>query len=487
MNYVKSYANRFLPNISENVCRINEIFNGDSVLRVREFTFCGIKACILYFDGMADGDVIDDSIMRPLILAETVEMDNITHFVGERLLYAGEISYTFNVADAVSDMLNGDTLLLLDNSSEGIMVSTKGWQFRSISEPENERVLQGPRDGFGEVALFNVALLRRRLQTSDFCASMIKCGKRTNTRIFICYLKSLANRDTLRSLKKRLSAIDTDAILDSNYITEEISDGTAVFKTVGSTERPDIVAARLLEGRIAVVVDLTPVVLTVPYLFSENFQSDEDYYINYKMASAGRIIRIICFFLAISVSALYTALTTFHFDLLPASFATVVAHSREGVPFSTVAECFIMTFIFEILRETGVRMPQSGGHALSIVGGLVVGQAAVEAKIVSAPMLIVVALSGICGLMVPRLKTAVFYLRFAMIFAVGLFGLYGYFLLSVITLTSILRMKSVGVDATVSLNNPSFQGLKDVLIRASWRKMITRPPIQNNNRVRKKR
>lgn len=475
--------------LDENINRVKGIFEGDSVLRVRNFVFGkGYKACLLYFDGMVNVDLINQSIVRPLVLAVgDKEEDSIAKWVGEELLYASEIKRSSLISDATAAMLYGDTLLLLENSPEAITVNTKGWRTRGISEPENERVLQGPREGFDEAAMFNLAMIRRRLQTPDFCAELTRIGRKTNTIVFICYLKSLVNRDTLRLLKYRLSKIDIDSILDSNYISEQISDHRAsLFKTVGTTERPDVVAGRLLEGRIALVVDATPVVITLPYLFSENFQSDEDYYVNHKIASVGRIMRQFAFFLAVSVPAVYIALITYHFEFLPTAFALTISASRSGVPFSTLAECVIITVIFEILRETGIRMPQSVGHALSIVGGLVVGQAAVEAKIVSAPMLIVVALSGICGLMIPRLRAAVFYLRFAFIFAASFLGFFGYFSAVILLLISVLGMKSFGVDATISLNRPSFQSLKDVLIRTGWSKMVRRPPIQENDLVRKK-
>lgn len=474
--------------LSENIKLIEKIFESDTILRKREFSFSGINACLFYFDGMVNVELVNESVIKPLVLCkELPDRDEISKFVAEKLLFASEIKKTSLLSDAVSAILYGDTLLLLENSHIAITVNTKGWRTRGISEPENERVLQGPREGFDEAAMFNVAMLRRRLQTPDFKTELLRLGRRTKTIVFICYLNSLVNRQTLRELKLRLGSIDTDSVLDSNYITEQIGQGGGLFKKVGTTERPDIVAARLLEGRIALVVDATPVVITLPYLFSENFQVDEDYYINSKLASAGRLMRLLCFLLSVTVPAFYVALTTQHFDLLPPAFALTVSVSRAGVPFPTVLEALLLTLIFEILRETGQRMPQSVGHALSIVGGLVVGQSAVEAKIVSAPMLIAVALSGICGLMVPRLKTAVFYLRFTFIFAAALFGIYGILITALLVLNYILRMDSLGVDATVSLNNPTFQNFKDVFIRVNWKNMLTRPQIQNKDRIRKKK
>ena len=468
---------------------IERTFQGDSILRIREFSLCGgHRGCLFYFDGMVNVELVNETVLRPLMLADAISQEaDISDFVMDKILYSGEIKKTSLFDDAMTSMMYGDTLLLFEGNNKALLINTKGWRTRGISEPKNERVLQGPREGFDEAAMFNVAMLRRRLQTTDFCAEFIRLGARTNTLVFICYLKSLVNRDSLRKLRFRLGQIDIDSVLDSHYITEQIRDNRhSFFETVGSTERPDIVAARLLEGRIALVVDSTPMVITLPYLFSENFQSDEDYYIDRRLASAGRILRILCFFIAVSLPALYIVLTTFHFDFLPTDFALKVASSRDGVPFSSLSEAFLIVFLFEILRETGVRMSESVSGALSIVGGLVIGQAAVEAKIVSAPVLIVVAASGICGLAVPRLSTAVFYMRLIALAASGLFGLCGYLFFSLYNLLCALSLTSLGVDATLSLKKPDFQGLKDVFFRADWRRMFTRPQIQTNDTVRKK-
>ncbi len=485
---MKQLEEFFVSTLRDNISLFKALFDKDGIIRFRKFNVCGgIEACLIYFDGMVNVELVNESVMRPLVLAKRLPADeNAAEYVYKNLLYSGEVKLVGEVKTAASSILYGDTLLLIEGCKTGLIINTKGWRTRGISEPENERVLEGPREGFDEAAMFCAAMLRRRLKTPDFCAEMTMVGRRTETLVFICYLKSLVNRDVLRELKSRLKKIDIDAVLDSNYITELISERpSSFFKTVGTTERPDVVCAQLLEGRIALIVDGTPMVITLPYLFSENFQSDEDYYINHSLATAGRLLRMLCFFLSFSAPAVFIALTTFHFEFLPSAFALTVAGSREGVPFSTLTEALALTVVFEILRETGIRMPQSVGHALSIVGGLVVGQAAVEARIISAPMLIIVALSGICGLTVPRLKTAVFFMRFIMILAAGFFGLYGYIFMLLAFLIYILGMSSFGVDSTVSLISSENRRFKDVFRRTVWRNMKTRPEIQNNDKVRK--
>lgn len=469
-----------------------EIFRGifikDAILRTRRVTAKnGMAFGLLYFDGMVNNQIINESIMRALILLEEEPWSDKAAFVSERVLFSGDVKVNTKTDDVIRSVLYGDAVLLIDGCDKALTINTKGWRTRGISEPENERILEGPREGFDEAAMFNVAMIRRKLLTPDFSVEMMRIGRRTDTYVFICYLASLTDEKILNELKRRLEKIDIDGVLDTNYINEHIRDSaSSFFKTTGTTERPDIVAANLLEGRIALVVDGTPVVLTLPYLFSENFQSDEDYYTNYKMATVSRILRILSFILSISFPGLYLSLTSFHSSLLPSAFALSVAESRIGVPFSPTAECIALIIIFEILKEAGLRMPQSVGHALSIVGGLVVGQAAVEAKIVSAPLLIAVALSGISGLMVPKLRTAVFFCRIIITLLAALFGLYGVLIGLSIMLCHIVSLKSFSVDYTGSLDRITNESTKDTVRRVSWRDMLTRPNIQRKNRKRQK-
>lgn len=479
---------KLTKNLSENIELIRGIFAKDAALRSREVVSgSGLSVALFYFDGMVNNQIINESVVKPIVESQEAPWDDRAAFVLSRMLFAGEAKTTENLSEMIRSVLYGDLMILTEGSDRGIIVNAKGWRTRGISEPENERILRGPREGFDEAAMFNLAMIRRKLLTPDLAIETMRIGRRTDTLVFICYLNSLVSEKALSLLKSRLSKINIDGILDTNYINEHIRDKHgSIFKTTGTTERPDIVAANLLEGRIAVVVDGTPVVMTVPYLFSENFQSDEDYYTDYKMASFSRIIRIICFFLSISVTGLYLAVSRFHIKVLPPAFALSIATARDGVPFSPIAEALILIFVFETLKEAGLRMPQSVGHALSIVGGLVVGQAAVEAKIVSAHILIAVAVSGIAGLMVPRLRTAVFVSRIAITVLAAFFGIYGVLAVLAILLGHILSLESFGSDYTENLKNVSRQSLKDTAVRVSWRDMIKRPSIQTKDETRQK-
>lgn len=486
---VNDYENYSLSgNIKKDISLFKGIFKRDAVLRFREIFIGGtnIRCCLIYVDGMVKSSQLGEPVVEALIKSKLPENFVPTvKYISQNILFANEVNETEKFTDLLRAILYGDTVLLVDGNTSALTIDSKGWRTRGINEPESEPVLQGPREGFDEAAIPNLAMIRRKLLTPDLCIEMIRMGRRSDTRVFICYLDTLVNKSTLAILKKRLSKIDIDGILDSNYIAENIKDHRrSILKTTGTTEKPDIVAARLLEGRIALVVDGTPMVLTLPYLFSENFQSDEDYYVNFTVASISRLLRYICFFMAVSVPAVFLALVTHHFDLLPTNFALSVSRLRSGIPISSVAECLALIFAFEILKETGLRMPQNLSHALSVVGGLVVGQAAVEANIISAPMLIAVSLSAIAGLMVPRLTSAVFYLRVINVIACAVFGIYGYLIVSALFVLRVFSINSFGVDHTESIDNPNKQTLKDIFVRSSWTKMITRPMF-NKNRVRK--
>jgi len=476
--------------LSSNLSLFGEIFKKDKILRIRKF-FTGkdgkIPCAVLFIDGMINTQTLNESIIRPLLLCDGSSDAHFTaQYITDHVLFAAEAAKSNNVSNILRGLLYGDSILIIEGCDEALIINTKGWRTRGISEPNDERVLQGPREGFDESVMLNLAMIRRRLPTPDLCVETATVGKRTDTFVFICYLDSLVNKKVLKELKRRLKKIDIDGVLDSNYIAELITNAPfSPLKTMGSTERPDVVAARLLEGRVAVMVDGTPVVLTLPYLFSENFQSDDDYYLNFLVASVGRILRYLCFFLAISVPAVYLALITVHKSLLPTSLAISISASRSGVPFPSVIEALLLIGIFEILRETGLRMPQSVGHALSIVGGLVIGQAAVEAKLVSAPMLIIIALSGIAGLMLPRLKGIISYGRVILVLLSHIWGLFGYLAGICALLIFIFSQNSFGIDYTSSLKRISFQSLKDTIIRAPWRNMINRPVGISKNRIRK--
>ncbi|MDF2632727.1 MAG: spore germination protein, partial [Caproiciproducens sp.] len=405
--------------------------------------------------------------------------------IAKQITLSDSVERTSDIETIVQGIVYGDSALLIEGYAEVLILNTKGWASRSISEPENEKVIRGPREGFNEALMMNLSLLRRKIRTPDLKMEFQVFGTRTKTKACICYLDGVVNKKVLTELKRRLKTFSIDGTLDSNYICEFIKDAPySPIKTVGSTEKPDIVAAKLLEGRVALFLDGTPVVLTVPFLFVENFQSDEDYYLNYYFSSINRIIRFISFFIATSLPALYVSLVTFHQEMLPTPLLMSITLARQGVPLPTVLEAALMFMVFEMLRESGARMPGSMGQALSIVGALVIGQASVQAKLVSAPMVIIVGLTGICGLMIPRIKGADILLRFILLSLSSIMGLYGYMFGVFGLLIHLFSINSFGIPIMNSAYANSFQDRKDIIMRAPWWSMKKRPKYLSQNETR---
>ncbi len=493
MENVNSLKGKTLPEkLDDKIKYFSDMYSKDATFRLRKMhieRFEIFDCALIFFDGMIDTEKLNNALIRPILTAKPVNTQpTVAEYLEKQILFNNEISRTDDIYMMIQAINLGDTVILLDSTRESIVVNTKGWRTRGINEPQDERILQGPREGFDEALMLNAAMLRRKLATPDLCLERVTVGTKTQTNIFVCYLDSLVNKSLLKRVISQIKSINIDGVLDVNYINELINKNRfSLFKTVGTTERPDIVAARLLEGRIAVIVDGTPVVLTLPYLFVENFQSDDDYYLNFIYAGLGRILRYVCYHLAVLLPAVYLAVTIFHPNLLPAAFYASISAARSGVPFPSAAECLILVFIFEILRETGIRMQQSVGHALSIVGGLVVGQAAVDANLVSAPLLIVVALSGIAGLMVPRLKAAVVYSKIFLIILTSFLGVFGLFTGITLLHIHLYSLKSFSVDYLDTVSVFSKSTLKDTVIRAPWWNMLKRPLSITKDVIRQRR
>lgn len=483
---VSNTDNALKTSLEDNINMFDSIFKNDETLVMRYVENRRnpkIRFCFLYIDGMVDNKIINQDMIRPV---EEYAYDLMTHGILDKtaksVVTSGSVHKTSSMETILESMVYGSTILIADGESEALILETKGWKTRSIEEPESEKVLRGPREGFVESIMMNISMVRRRIRSSDLKFHFLTLGTRTKTKVCICYLDSLVNKNVLNELNRRLDSFKIDGVLDANYISEMISDAPySPVRTIGSTEKPDIVAAKLLEGRIALFVDGTPMALTCPCLFIENFQSDEDYYINYYFSSISRIIRIIAFFISIMTPAIYVAVTTFHQEFLPTKLLLSISAARQGVPFPTVFETLMLLVVFEILREAGARMPQSIGQTLSIVGVLVLGQAAVEAKIVSAPVIIVVAITGLTGIMVPRIKGLDIMIRFGLLIAVSIAGLYGFLFAMLGLLIHLYNLNSFGVPILGGMDTGSLQNNKDTIVRAPWWYMRNRPQGLSSN------
>ncbi|MBM7566387.1 spore germination protein [Paenibacillus sacheonensis] len=378
------------------------------------------------------------------------------------------------VQEIVESVLRAELAVFVDGEPEAILLETSGMEHRGVEEPANEVAIRGPRESFTETLQINTSLVRRRIQTPHLKLEPVVLGTFSKTRIVIAYVEGEARPDLIGLVKQRLAGIQLDVVLESGYIEELIEDRTfSPFPQMMNTERPDIVTASLMEGRIAIMTDGTPQVLILPITFWTAFQAVEDYYERFIYATLIRWTRFVLFAISLYLPSLYVAITTFHPQLLPTNFLQNITSAREGVPFPGVIEALLMEFLFEGLREAGVRLPKAVGSAVSIVGALVIGEAAVKAGIVSAPMVIIVSLTGIASFAIPRYNMSIPFriLRFPLLLSSGALGLFGIAMGTLLILTHMARLESFGVPYLSPIAPFQPDQIKDVLIRAPRRKI----------------
>ncbi|MEC0173470.1 spore germination protein [Paenibacillus favisporus] len=420
--------------------------------------------------------------------AASEEDERFLRLFKEKALAVGEIYEISEWSKLYIHLMSGDTILFIDRIGIAVIASTKGGERRSVSEPESQTVIRGPREGFTESIRTNTALLRRKIKSPNLWLEEMQLGRVTQTDVGIMYIHGIVDEKNVDEVRKRLSVIDIDGILESGYIEELIENtNKTIFPTVYHSERPDVIAANLLEGRIAILVDGTPFALLLPSTFNMFFQAAEDYYNRFDVGSLIRFLRYFSFLIGLLLPSFYVAIIGFHQEMIPTSWLLKLAVQREGVPFPAFVEAFIMETVFEILREAGVRMPRSVGNTISIVGGLVLGQAAVEAGIVSPVVVIVVSLTAIASFVSPayNIGIAARMLRFAMLIAASMFGIYGIACMLLILVLHLCSLKSLNVPYMAPYAPMIYSDMKDSMLRMPQDYMKKRPKlISRNNPVR---
>ncbi|PZE21378.1 spore germination protein [Paenibacillus xerothermodurans] len=450
-----------------------------------------VRATVIFVDGLVNTDQISDHALRPLLYdAVNARPDNMPDPppLEETQISLSQVSRASNYNDVIRDIMGGNAALFIDGYAEAIILSVPGGERRGVSDPTTENVIRGPREGFTDALRPNTALVRARLRTPALKMVPFVIGEKTNTNVVLAYMDGLADPAVIEEATKRLHAIKLDGILESGYIEEFIEDNPySLFPQLQYTERPDSIAAHLLEGRFAIFTEGTPFVLVAPTVIWQLFQASEDYYERYHITNFIRWLRYIFGFIALFLPSIYIATTTFHHDMLPTTLTLSIAAAREAIPFPALVEALIMEISFEALREAGIRLPKAVGAALSILGALVIGQSAVEAGIVSAPMVMVVAVTGIASFAIPKFNLAISIrlLRFPMMFLAGLFGLYGMVLGTVMLMAHLCSLRSFGVPYLAGLAPYKREARDDILARVPWWDMEKRPAsISRRNRRR---
>ncbi|PWT98973.1 MAG: spore germination protein [Bacteroidetes bacterium] len=449
-----------------------------------------ISCALLYFVSASSKTEISEvihSLMFDIDISTQTGTDLFDIIVSQCIPYAF-LSVRTNRIGVANSLLSGNSILLIDGQDKAIELKTEQFKQRSVTSPQTEQVIQGPREGFTESLITNISLVRKRLRSPNFRVELIQIGKQAAINVAYCYMEGIVNENLVKEVKKRLLSVDTDTLYGSGYLEQFIEDNRfSPFPQVQNTERPDRAAANVLEGRVLIIVDGTPFVLIVPAIFSQFYQTTEDYDTRFLMASFIRMIRVVSLLFSLIFPSIYISLISFNPEMIPTKFAVAVAGGRAGVPFPAIVEIFGIELIMEILREATIRLPQQVGGALSIVGVLVIGQAAVQAGFVSPITVVIVALTTIGSFATPAYNAAIALrmLRFPIMFLAGMFGLYGVMIGLILIAVHLNSLESFGVPYLTPIVPFSKEGIKDSIFRfPSWMMKKRPEDLKTKDRTR---
>jgi len=459
--------------LEENVRALRQRFAGCADVVFREIAESPRRRALLVFiEGMADVDQMGEHVIRFLLTERSRDADA-QRIMRENTGYVPlpSLEATDKLHETVDQILSGNAVLFMDGSEEALILKLLNAKRRSVEEPQNESLIRGPKEGFTENIRNNTALLRLKIKSTRLKIEQMTVGTESRTIVNIAYMEGICDPRLVGEAKRRLAAIRIQGALESGILEEFIEDNKySPFPQLQYTERPDIVAGLLLEGRFAIFVDGTPFVLLAPATFWQMLQSAEDYYERYMISTAIRWLRFVFFVIAMFLPGFYVAVTTYHHELMPTNLELSIASAREAIPFPTLVEALMMEISFEALREASIRLPQTVGQAVSILGALVIGQAAVEAGIVSAPMVIIVSLTGIASFAIPKFNfaIAVRILRFPVLIMAGMFGLYGIMISLLLIALHLAKLTSFGIPYMSGYVPFRWKDFKDLWIRAPW-------------------
>ncbi len=468
--------------------KILKVLNNCEDIKCRVINVAGLLANIIFAQDITEYVIINEHIIKPLQEAINIEKGNVLSYISQNIINGREVLIKQNVEDVAEEILKGKVALVVEGQDKILLIDAANFVFRSVTEPPTSSVMQGPREGFTESIKNNLNLLRRRLSTPDFININLKIGRKTKTAVSLLYIDKVADKKIVDQVYKKLKSIDIDGVLDSNYIAQFLHlYPNSIFKQVGASEKPDIVVSKMLEGRVAIVVDGSPLVLTLPFVIFENFQSSEDYYTNHHHATFVRWIRLIGVMFSILLPGVFVAIQLYHYSIIPLNFMVTIANTTQGIPFTPVIEMLFIVLLFELLNEASLRMPKYFGMAMSIVGALILGETAVSAGLISPPTVMIVALSSLTSFAIADLYNQISLMRLAFILMGAVFGLFGIMLGLVWLISYMSSLDSYGTPFLAPMAPFVKRDMQDFLHVASRLDMKKNPAsIPNNNKFRLK-
>ncbi len=471
----------FSSSLLENLVVFRKSFQDSVDFVQREFSLGETRAAILSVEGLIDKKLITQGILRPILEAPILQLDGDAkmRYIRDQVLAMSDQMQVGTFAEAMDKLMSGFAVLAMDGCNFMIAFGVQGFSFRGIQEPSNEKAQRGSREGFVEPLQINISMIRRRMKTPNLMFERMILGTQSQTAVALCYLRGTVSPEIVQKIRSSLRQAQLETVLAAGYLIPFLEQG-GVFSSVGISERPDTVCGKVAEGRVAILVDGVPNVLVVPHLFVENFQSFDDYANRPFYAAFTRWLKYLAFFIAIFLPGFFVAIGTFHPELLPEPLLVRIAEAEANTPFPLMAEAIVLHFMYEIMREAGLRVPSNLTHAVSIVGALVIGETAVSAGLIGGPTLLIIAMTAIAGYVVPKLYEPIAILRLVFIIIGGILGIWGILLCFGGVLLNISSESAYRVPFTAPVSPFSLRDMRDVLIRVSWKILGKDPePVQN--------
>lgn len=458
--------------LERNTVNIRSLMKNTSDLNIKYAKAGGVNIAVIACEGQVDINKVANLVYRPINSIgndEKLEPSRVAELIRCELLLAVDQKQLETYDEVLVMLMNGFCVIFIDGADCAFSVGVQGFMMRSVSEPLTHHNVRGSHEGFVEPVRINMSLVRRRIKSADLVFSFKSVGKASGTDVCVCYIENRVDKKLVEDVMRRLDSIPLSFITDSSSVQAYLERKNILFSEVGATERPDVFAAKLYEGRIGILVDGTPFALVIPKLFSENFSTLDDYTDKPVYSTLMRILRYFAYFLSILLPGFYVAVANFNPELIPDKLLLNIASSIALTPYHLLTECIVISVFYEIMREAGLRMPVNVGHAVSIVGGIVIGDIVVSAGLIGAPMLLVVAVSSIASFIVPDLYSSVIVMRFAFILAGGIFGLFGLAAVGMLFCIKLCSMDSYGIPHTAPISPFSLKGMRDTFVRMSWR------------------
>lgn len=472
---MNDYADETIhPDLKQNIQRIREIADNSSDLLVNEFLLSGIPAALLCCEGMLATSIITELILHPItrIQLSNPTADSVFHHIQTRMLLSVDRSEAKNYRDLFRFLNSGFGVLILHGASSALVFGVQGYDKRAVMEPTGESNIMGARDGLIEVVRINMSLLRRRMKTPFLKMELFPLGDKSQTDICLCYMHDRVPKKLVQEIKKRLNSTELESVLSTGYLQPFVENRRgSLFDTSSTTQRPDVLCAKLLEGRVGILIDGCPFALIIPKLFSESFQTMDDYCFRPYYTAFVRWLKYLAFLVTLILPALYVAVALHHPELLNRTLLLILAKSEENAPVSLTVEAIGVLLVYEIIREAGLRLPKAVGGSVSLVAGLIIGDAAVSSGLISTPMLTVTAIAVISGFVLPDLNQPITILRLIFILAGGLWGLFGISLVGAAALFNICAGESFGYPTMAPIAPFRKKSMRDILTRVSFWKM----------------